>query len=816
MDTASQTACVILAGGRGHRMASKDRHKVCFPIADRPAIVRAIDAYKAAGLRRFLVVVGQLAEQVIATVSEAHPEATFVYQPEPRGTGHAAQVAVSALAAEGFRGDVLLVMGDKIIRPNVVRALLEQFAGTLADMIVTTLPKTAGSSAGRVVLDDDGHAVGIVEVSDIEQARRSRRRVHLGDLRLTAAQIEKRSPGVNASLYAFRFPALHEAVRNLRGDHASGELFLTDTVEYLRARGRVEPLDIEDPRDLMAFNTPAELLNVEKVVRQREKPPRVSASGRRRLPRKALRPARQWVAALRKTTPELHRKLARLYGRDDALIEDRRTAMRQLAEAFAERYGADREMVLCRAPGRVNLMGRHVDHRGGFVNVMAISRETLLAAAPRDDDLVTLRNLDRRRFPAREFSISELVSDFSWAEWMEFLGSRAAQSVLQAAPGDWSHYARAPLLRLQHEVRGVQVRGMDCLVSGNIPMGAGLSSSSALVVAFAEAAVSLNGLDVAMRDFVDLCGEGEWFVGSRGGAADHAAIRTSRAGYIGRNSFFPFRLAGQVRFPSRLRVVIAHSGASAVKSAGARDTFNQRVACYEIAQMLLRREWPAAAAVEHLRDLAPDKLRVSPADLYRALKRLPNRPGRKQVERLFDGADAQRLGEVLATHANVGPYDLRGVALYGISECVRSERFAEVIEAGDVGRIGQLMAASHNGDRVVRIGRDGQAHKHAPSTSDAALEKLAAEGADLALQSGRYACSTEAIDRLVDLAAGAEGVAGAQLAGAGLGGCMMILVDRDHLEGLMVRLRNEFYRPRRLAFGALVCTPVAGAGLLNV
>jgi len=164
MDTASQTACVILAGGRGSRMASKDRHKVCFRIADRPAIVRAIDAYKAAGLRRFLVVVGQLAEQVIATVSEAHPEATFVYQSKPKGTGHAAQVAVSALAAEGFRGDVLLVMGDKIIRPNVVRRLLDQFAGTLADMIVTTLPKTDRSSAGRVVLDDDGRAVGIVEV----------------------------------------------------------------------------------------------------------------------------------------------------------------------------------------------------------------------------------------------------------------------------------------------------------------------------------------------------------------------------------------------------------------------------------------------------------------------------------------------------------------------------------------------------------------------------------------------------------------------------------------------------------------------------
>jgi NDP-sugar pyrophosphorylase family protein len=61
MEEYRDCVCIILAGGRGTRMASKDTHKVCFPIAGRPAIVRAIDTYKAAGLRRFLVVVGQMA-----------------------------------------------------------------------------------------------------------------------------------------------------------------------------------------------------------------------------------------------------------------------------------------------------------------------------------------------------------------------------------------------------------------------------------------------------------------------------------------------------------------------------------------------------------------------------------------------------------------------------------------------------------------------------------------------------------------------------------------------------------------------------------
>ncbi len=66
---------------------------------------------------------------------------------------------------------------------------------------------------------------------------------------------------------------------------------------------------------------------------------------------------------------------------------------------------------------------------------------------------------------------------------------------------------------------------MDIVVSGNIPLAAGLSSSSSLVVGAAEATIAINGLETFPAQFVDLCGEGEWFVGTRGGSADHAAIK---------------------------------------------------------------------------------------------------------------------------------------------------------------------------------------------------------------------------------------------------------------------------------------------------
>ncbi|MFW6146100.1 MAG: galactokinase family protein [Planctomycetota bacterium] len=818
MTVFDNTACIILAGGRGKRMASADRHKVCFPIDGRPAIVRAIDTYKAAGLRHFLVVVGQMAEQVIATVSDAHPEVTFVFQADPQGTGHAAKVAVDALAAQGYRGDVLIVMGDKMTRPGIVRDLVGRFRKEQVDLLLGTLPIDAQSDLGRVITDPRGRVLGIVEVPDLQAARKAGKKIPLGGKQYTAAELTKRCSSVNGSMYCFRFDPLHDALGQLRAANAQGELYLTDTVELVAGDGKAAAHFIDDPEDLMAFNTPAELLAIEQVVRRRasETPVRVSARHGKTLTDRTLKPARTWLELITGETPAWHTALREAYGDDVDLTAERRRRLAEVVRAFIKRHGPDRPMVLVRAPGRLNLMGRHVDHRGGYVNVMAISREVLVAAAPRTDDVVTLANVDTKRFGPREFRIYDLLHEASWTDWIDFVNSQAVRHFLAQALGDWSHYARAPLLRLQHECRDVRLRGMDCVVTGNIPTGAGLSSSSALVVAFAEAALAVNALDVAINDFIDICGEGEWFVGTRGGSADHAAIRTSKIGQISRIGFFPFHLAGEETFPADLKVVVAYSGATANKSAGARNIFNQRVLCYELAELFLRRYWPAAADTHRLRDMTPDRLGVPVAELYRALAQLPPKPSVAEFRQLMPRADDDRLDRILATHGSAGRHDLRGVALFGLSEIRRSAKFAAAIGAGDLGRVAELIRISHDGDRRVRFDADGTRHRHIVHTHDGALRRLAASGADLATQCGRYACSTEAIDRLVDIATATDGVVGAQLAGAGLGGCMMILVRRDGLTGLLDRLEQRFYTPRHLPATAYVCTPVAGAGLLRV
>ncbi len=815
MSDNNDIACVILAGGQGKRMSSKDLHKVCFPIVGRPAIVRAIETYKLAGLRRFLVVVGQMADQVITTISAAHPEITFVFQPDPLGTGHAARIAADALAAQTDVRSVMITMGDKITRPDIVRALLERYRRSLADVVMTTLPKTAATTAGRVVTDRDGRVLGIVEKTDVDRARRRRENLSVGGRTFTASRLEKNSRAVNASLYLFQFARLHEALGRIRSDNAQGELYLTDTIGLLAGDGHVETMHVSDPSDLMAYNTPDELVAIEEVIRRREAPPRVLAGGRKSLTPRVLKSAGDWRAMLDAAPPKWITGLRRIYGRDENFLADRQREIQRLVRAFLRRFGKDRKMILCRAPGRVNLMGRHVDHRGGYVNVMAFGREVLLAAAPRADDQVHIEHKDAKRFPPRQFRISDILRDSSWSDWMDFVDSQTVQLAQTLRRGDWSQYARAPLLRLQHECRDVRLHGMDCMVTGNIPMGAGLSSSSALVVAFAEAAVALNGLNVAMRDFVNLCGEGEWFVGSRGGSADHAAIRTGKVGHLSRIGFYPFRMEGDVRLPRSLRVVIAYSGSMAVKSAGAKDTFNQRVASYDLAELYFRRYWPPAAGIERLRDMTPDRLQVPAAELYRAIRQLPDRPNRAQLRKRFGKSDQDRLEHIFSSHAEIGPYDLRGVTLYGLGEILRSRRFAAVLARGDLEKIGRYFRVSHDGDRRYRTGADGTVEKFVVPTDDAELDRLARAKTSLANQPGRYACSTADVDALVDLADACPGVIGSQLAGAGLGGCVMILARAKALDSLLARLRKEFYRAQHLPFGAFVCDPVAGAGLLR-
>ncbi len=146
-----------------------------------------------------------------------------------------------------------------------------------------------------------------------------------------------------------------------------------------------------------------------------------------------------------------------------------------------------------------------------------------------------------------------------------------------------------------------------------------------------------------------------------------------------------------------------------------------------------------------------------------------------------------------------------------------SPAFSRLLAAGDIAAVGRAMAISHDGDRVAA--RRNTAHAKAEpfefATTDARLEELAEGEVDLATLPGAYACSTPEIDHLTDLATALDGVIGAQLSGAGLGGCIMVLLRRQAVERLEKVLVEGYYAPRGIAPRIYICHPVQGADVLG-
>ncbi|MBM4458075.1 MAG: galactokinase [Chloroflexi bacterium] len=927
---------IILAGGKGTRMQSTDRHKVCFDIAGRPAIVRAIDTYKSCGIAQHVVVVGALAGQVIETVGRYHEGGIFAYQAEQRGTGHATKQGARILADLRYTGAALVVAGDRLLDAQIVERLIAEFRATDSDMAFLVGARS-GSELGHVVRDERGAVLGIIEHKDVlaRQALGEIRQLALdamarpgptedgvtglealaGHLLLTTQPPEGSSPGlrptagaaldlaaaaraimaaafpdprkaglafgevwrraaagqpltpegilalvpperivfhlatarnphltlppeavdrsqeVNQSVYLVKAPALFHALASLGTDNAQGEEYLSDIVNILaqahengRPRYRVVAVKVTDPTQVMGFNNPAELLEIENTLRAK-----AAATVEAGSPLDgACRTVQEWQALFADpTTPDgdLHAQLTYLYGDHPALLQERVVAYVELLRACAETLGPEHRVLLARAPGRMNIMGRHIDHQGGNCNLIAIDREVLLAAALRDDDTMNLSNVRPDQFPPRSFSIGALLAQLTWDDWLSLVNSEPVRQMVAQAGGDWAQYIRAAVLRLQKHYPQVKLRGLDVVVHGTVPVAAGLSSSSALVVATAEAVTALNGLDVRPRQLVDLCGEGEWFVGTRGGAADHAAMKFGRRDAVINVGFFPFGVGQAVPFPAGHRMVFCNSHIKAQKAAGGRQIFNQRIACYRIGVQLIKRLYPQyAPLITHLRDVNIRNLPIRLVDLYRMLLKLPERA---TAAELAESLPPDILQPLIGSRPNPDArYPVRGVVLFGLAECERSRLAPQLLAAGDLAGFGRFMRISHDGDRVAAHDADWRSYPAVGPSSNAYLLDLMADlesgepervlAAQLHQQPGAYACSTPELDLIVDVALRTEGVIGAQLAGAGLGGGAMALVRDDCVGELEKQLIRRYYEPAGLEPAVLSCVPIAGSGVLTV
>lgn len=222
-------------------------------------------------------------------------------------------------------------------------------------------------------------------------------------------------------------------------------------------------------------------------------------------------------------------------------------------------------------PGRIEFLGKHTDYAGGPSLVCSVERGFAVVAIPREDRRIRFHDAC-----SGQSAEAELSAD------------------LVPPRGHWSNYPLTVSRRVARNFKG-ELRGLDFAFASDLPPAAGLSSSSALIVATFLALSDANNLETrpeyreAIGGVEELAGylgavengsgygslAGDMGVGTQGGSQDHTAILCARAGALVQYTYLPIRFERMIPLPHELLFVVAASGVAAVKTAGALEHYNR-------------------------------------------------------------------------------------------------------------------------------------------------------------------------------------------------------------------------------------------------
>jgi bifunctional UDP-N-acetylglucosamine pyrophosphorylase / glucosamine-1-phosphate N-acetyltransferase len=246
-------AIIVLAAGKGTRMRS-EIPKVMHKLAGRPMLRHVLDNCEKLEPARIVVVVGPEMPEVEAA---ARPYPT-VLQAEQLGTGHAVAQARPALQDAPFE-DILVVYGDTaLITAEILQRLLDERRQSGAAVAVLGIPVETQNAYGRLVQDDSGNLLGIVEAAE-------------------ATPAELSIPLCNCGVMAVDGALLFELIGRLSADNAKGEYYLTDLVALARQDGRiaravaapVDELGGLDPKPLLGIDSRTLQAGGEAILQQR-------------------------------------------------------------------------------------------------------------------------------------------------------------------------------------------------------------------------------------------------------------------------------------------------------------------------------------------------------------------------------------------------------------------------------------------------------------------------------------------------------------------------------------------------------------------
>jgi galactokinase len=301
-------------------------------------------------------------------------------------------------------------------------------------------------------------------------------------------------------------------------------------------------------------------------------------------------------------------------------IENRAEALRN---RFVELFGGSPS--LYRAPGRVNLIGEHTDYNDGFVMPAAIDFDTCVAVAPR---------LDRKL----------VVYSRNYSEQTEF----DLDHLPAARSGRWSDYVAGVAIMLERS--GEKLTGMNLLIDGNVPLGAGLSSSASLEVAVGYAFLDQSErapgrgagpASIDLTQLAKLCQQAEnEFVGARCGIMDQFV---SSHGERGKALLLDCRSLEYRQLPLPDDVVLAVCN-TMVKHSIAQGEYNRRRTECEDGVRILSKHLPKARA---LRDVMPGELEAYGGELPEVVLRRC-RHVISENARVVEAAAALEIGDLSA------------------------------------------------------------------------------------------------------------------------------------------------------------------------
>lgn len=408
-----------------------------------------------------------------------------------------------------------------------------------------------------------------------------------------------------------------------------------------------------------------------------------------------------------------------------------------IAKKFHETLGSQPAFIAS-APGRVNLIGEHTDYNNGYVFPVAIDKYLHVAARKRDDRRVTLHALDLNE--RCEFSLE--MPRLYGAD-----GSNTRQNRLPA----WSKYLIGVAYLLQES--GIRLVGMDAVLTGNVPIGAGLSSSAALAVSTALAflAVAVDqkepifGSEKDKKALAALCQRAEHeFVGVNCGIMDQTISLFGQADHA---LFLDCQSLEHVHVPLNLaehHIVVCNTK---VKRELAASEYNKRRAECEKGVDILSKWLPG---ISSLRD-------VTLADFKKYEEELPALT-QKRCRYVIE-ENARVLGAISALKDGISP------------------EHAEPVPQQSLAQFGKLMNASHAGLR------------------------------------DDYEVSCRELDLLTDIAGSIAGVIGTRMTGAGFGGCTVSIVHRNALEMLRTRVMTEYLQQTGIEPEIYLCNVSGGASV---